>query len=237
MKAVTEAQEYSVDDVRLYIVSTPIGNYADMTIRALKTLEKVDCVICEEYKEVTRLLKFFGIEKDLISLNEHNEKKETDEIIKEILEGKSFALVSDCGTPAFEDPGNLLIQRCIEYGIKFEFIPGANSLLAAIVLSGFDISRFYYIGFLSPKGDERKRQLSNLQKLDRVFAILDAPYRLTALLKDLEIYFPERRIFVGFDLTMENERHFRGTPGEILGEIGDEKIKGEFVVIVDKNHK
>lgn len=226
-----------MEDVRLYIVATPIGNYADMTIRALKTLEKVDYILCEEYKEVTRLMKFFGIEKELLQLNEHNEKKETEEIVKEILEGKSFALVSDCGTPAFEDPGNLLIQKCIEYGIPFEFIPGANSLLTAIVLSGFDISRFYYIGFLSPKSDERKRQLSGLQKLDRVFAILDAPYRLVALLKDIDIYFSARKIFVGFDLTMQNERHFRGTPAEILEQIGDEKIKGEFVVIVDKNHK
>jgi 16S rRNA (cytidine1402-2'-O)-methyltransferase len=230
-----------MDDVKLYIVSTPIGNYADMTIRALKTLEKVDCIICEEYKEVTRLMRFFKIDKELIQLNEHNEKKETEEIVTDILEGKSFALVSDCGTPAFEDPGNLLIQRCIEFGIPFEFIPGANSLLTAIVLSGFDISRFYYIGFLSPKSDERKRQLFGMQKLDRVFVILDAPYRLATLLKDLELYFPERNIFIGFDLTIDTESkkevHFRGTAREILTEIGEEKIKGEFVVIVDKNHK
>lgn len=237
MQSVSECIVNEMENVKLYIVSTPIGNYADMTIRAVKTLEQVDCIICEEYKEVSRLMRFFGIDKDLIQLNEHNEKKETEEIVREILEGKSFALVSDCGTPAFEDPGNLLIQRCIEYGIPFEFIPGANSLLTAIVLSGFDISRFYYIGFLSPKSEERKRQLSFLQKLDRVFAILDAPYRLVALLTDLDTYFPERKIFVGFDLTMENETHFRGTAAEILAEIGDEKIKGEFVVIVDKNHK
>ena len=226
-----------MENVRLYIVGTPIGNYADLTIRALKALENSDEIICEEFKEAVRLLKFFGIKKELIRLNEHTEKNETEEIIHRMLEGKTFALMSDCGTPAFEDPGNLLIQKCIEYGINFEFIPGANSLLTAIVLSGFDISRFYYIGFLSPKSDERKRQLSGLQKLDRVFAILDAPYRLVTLLKDLEVYFPQKRVFIGFDLTLPGERHFRGTPTEILQEIGDDKIKGEFVVIVDKNHK
>ena len=226
-----------MDDVRLYIVSTPIGNYADMTIRAIKALEIADEVICEEYKEAVRLLKFFGIDKELIQLNEHTEKRETEDILHQMLEGRVFAMISDCGTPAFEDPGNLLIQRCIVYGIKFEFIPGANSLLTAIVLSGFDISRFYYIGFLSPKSDERKRQLSNLQKLDRVFAVLDAPYRLVTLLKDLEIYFPGSKVFIGFDLTMPGERQFRGTPAEILHEIGEDKIKGEFVLIIDKNPK
>jgi 16S rRNA (cytidine1402-2'-O)-methyltransferase len=226
-----------MEDVRLYIVSTPIGNYADMTIRALKALQSADLIICEEFKEAVRLLRFFGIDKEMLQLNEHTEKYETEEILHAMLEGKTFALMSDCGTPAFDDPGNLLIQRCIEYGISFEFIPGANSLLTAIVLSGFDISRFYYIGFLSPKSDERKKQLSNFKRFDKVFAILDAPYRLVTLLKDLQTYLPERRIFIGFDLTMPGERHFRGTAGDILDEIGEEKIKGEFVVIVDKSHK
>ena len=226
-----------MSESRLYIVSTPIGNYADMTVRALKAIDSADAVICEEYKEVVRLLKFFDIKKDLINLNEHNEKEMTEELLNELLQGKSYALVSDCGTPSFEDPGTQLIQKCIEYNIPFEFIPGANSLLTAIVLSGFDISRFYYLGFLSPKSDERKRQLARLKTLDRVFAILDAPYRLLTLLKDIDLNFPDREIFVGFDLTMENERHFRGKATDILAEIGNEKIKGEFVVIVDKSHK
>lgn len=226
-----------MSEPRLYIVSTPIGNYSDMTLRALKAIESADCVICEEFKEVVRLLKYFDIKKDIIDLNEHNEKEMTEELLHELLQGKTYALVSDCGTPSFEDPGSLLIQKCIEFNIPFEFIPGANSLLTAIVLSGFDISRFYYLGFLSPKSGERKQQLVKLKSLDRVFAILDAPYRLVTLLKDIELNFPDRNIFVGFDLTMENERHFRGNASEILAEIGDEKIKGEFVVIMDKSHK
>ncbi len=226
-----------MSETRLYIVSTPIGNYSDITLRALKAIESVDCVICEEYKEVVRLLKFFDIKKDLIDLNEHNEKEMTEELMHELLQGKTYALVSDCGTPSFEDPGSFLIQKCIEFNIPFEFIPGANSLLTAIILSGFDISRFYYLGFLSPKSGERKHQLAKLKTLDRVFAILDAPYRLVTLLKDINLNFPDRNIFVGFDLTMESEKHFRGKSSEILAEIGDEKIKGEFVVIVDKSHK
>ncbi|MBK6537236.1 MAG: hypothetical protein IPG09_05475 [Ignavibacteria bacterium] len=141
----------------LNIVSTPIGDYSDITLRALRILNESDYVICEEYKEASKLLRFFEIKKELKSLNEHNDTDSSDEIFLDLLNGKNLSIISDCGTPVFSDPGSIILQKCIDANIKIEFIGGANSVIASIVLSGFDISRFYYAGFLSPKSEIRKK--------------------------------------------------------------------------------
>ena len=218
----------------LNIVTTPIGNYSDITLRALRTLSESDYIVCEEYKEASRLLRFFEIRKDLKSLNEHNESEESDEIFLDLIQGKNISLISDCGTPLFSDPGIILLRKCIDANINLEFISGANSVIASVVLSGFDISRFYYIGFLSPKADIRKSELNKLKYLDKVLVLMDAPYRLKALLKDIDEVFESRRIAVAFDITMKNERIFRGTASEILNEIGEDNLKGEYIIITDK---
>lgn len=220
----------------LNIVSTPIGNYSDITLRALRILAESDYVICEEYKEAAKLLRFFEISKELKSLNEHNESEESQDIFLDLAQGKNISLISDCGTPVFSDPGSILLQKCIQANIKIEFISGANSVLASVVLSGFDISRFYYIGFLSPKAAVRKLELSKLKFLDKVIVLMDAPYRLKALLKDIADAFESRRIFVAFDITMPDEQKFRGTASEILDQIGEENLKGEFVIIIDRSN-
>jgi len=221
----------------LYLVSTPIGNYADITLRALRILKECDIIVCEEFKEAKKLLKFFEIEKELLQLNEHNEKEITEEIIGLLESGKNISLISDCGTPAFADPGNYLLNECINRNIKVDCIPGANSVLAALVISGFDISRFFYLGFLSQKNDERNKQLKDIGKLNRTAVIMETPYRLNTFLKSIEEILPEKKLFIGFNLTMESERQFRGTASEILNQISTEysegKIKGEFVIIID----
>lgn len=215
-------------------MTTPIGNYSDITLRALRTLSESDYIVCEEYKEASRLLRFFEIRKDLKSLNEHNETEESDEIFLDLIQGKNISLISDCGTPLFSDPGIILLRKCIDANINLEFISGANSVIASVVLSGFDISRFYYIGFLSPKADIRKSELNKLKYLDKVLVLMDAPYRLKALLKDIDEVFESRRIAVAFDISMKNERIFRGTASEILNEIGEDNLKGEYIIITDK---
>jgi 16S rRNA (cytidine1402-2'-O)-methyltransferase len=218
----------------LNIVTTPIGDYSDMTLRALRTLTECDYVVCEEYKEAAKLLRFFDLKKELRSVNEHNEKEESDEIFMDLAQGKNIALISDCGTPLFSDPGSILLQMCIEANIKMEFISGANSVLASVVLSGFDISRFYFMGFLSPKADIRKQELKKLKFFDKAIVLMDAPYRLKVLLKDISDVFEDRKIFVAFNITMPEERKFRGTASEILDEIGEGNLKGEFVIVIDK---
>lgn len=222
----------------LYLVSTPIGNYADITLRALRILKECDLIICEEFKEAVRLLKFFDIKKELMQINEHNEAEEAEKIAFEILNGKNAVLISDCGTPLFADPGKILFEKCIEFDIKVEFLHGANSVLTSVVLSGFDISRFHYLGFLSPKKEIREKELRELKTIERTFVILDTPYRLTTLINDLEKYLPNRKLFLGINLTMSNEMQLRGMASEILSELNsispEKKFKGEFVVVVER---
>lgn len=205
-----------------------------MTLRALRYLKESDYIICEEYKEASKLLKFFGIKKELKRINEHNENEDAEEIFLDLVNGKNISIISDAGTPVFADPGKNLLKKCIDFNIKLEFLHGPNSVIAAIVLAGFDISRFYYLGFLSPKSDIRKKEIYSLKNLNKVFVLLEAPYRLKQILTDLAEVFPDRQIFIGFDLTMLTEKKFRGTAKDILSQIGEENLKGEFVIVVDK---
>lgn len=218
----------------LNIVSTPIGNYADITFRALRALSDADYIVCEEFREGMKLLKFFEINKELRTLNEHNEEESSEEVFMDLANGKKVSLISDSGTPVFSDPGKILLKKCINGGIKTEFIGGANSLLASLVLSGFDISRFYFIGFLSPKSDLRINELKQLTGLSKVCVLMDAPYRLKAILKDIQKSFQNRNVFVAFNITENSEKHFRGTAAKILDEIGSDNIKGEFIIVIDK---
>ncbi len=225
----------------LNIITTPIGNYADMTLRALETLKSMDYIICEEFKEAKKLLRTFNIDKELRQINEHTEKKgsseEMDEIFHDILTGKNVGLISDAGTPLFADPGKDLVKKCIEFNVKIEFFHGANSLLAALVCSAFDISRFYYIGFISPKSEHRIKELKDLSSINKVMVLMEAPYRLKQILTDISAVMPLRRIYIGFDLTLPAEKHFRGTAKSILDELGENNIKGEFVIVIDKSEK
>jgi 16S rRNA (cytidine1402-2'-O)-methyltransferase len=223
---------------KLFLVSTPIGNYGDITIRAIETLKEVDFIICEEFKEARRLLSHLKIEKELFSLNEHNEKESSEEIIKKLNEGKEAALISDCGTPAFSDPGNYLVELCYSSGIQVVPVPGANSILPALVASGFDVSKFYYYGWLSPKKDIRRKELLELKKRKGTIVIMETPYRLIRLLQDIVSFLGKNiNIVLAFELTTEREHFYRGTADEVLKIAEEENLKGEFVVVVEnKSH-
>ena len=168
----------------LYVVATPIGNPDDITLRALKILKEVDLVICEEYKNGSRLLKKYGIKNSLIELNEHNEKEQSEYILKEILmEGKTAALISDAGAPLFADPGGNLVSMCHYYNIKVKPIPGASSLISALMGAG-NVKKFVYYGFLPANKIKRKEAIKKLPKNIDII-LLETPYRLKQLLKDL----------------------------------------------------
>lgn len=218
----------------LYLVSTPIGNYDDITLRALKVLREADFIICEEFKEARRLLSHYQIEKEMISLNEHNENDVVDEILQKISEGKSAALISDAGTPLFSDPGHLLVEMCISQNIDVVPVPGANSLLPALIGSGFNFEKFYYYGWLSPKKDERRKELLRLKGIREVIIVLETPYRLKILLQDIvKVLGKNINVVLAFDLTMKTEKFFRGTSEEVLKEAEKKNLKGEFVLIID----
>ena len=219
---------------KLFLVSTPIGNWDDITLRALRILREVDFIICEEFKEARRLLSEYKIEKELTSLNEHNEKEVADEILLKILEGNSAALISDCGTPLFSDPGHLLVELCISQNIQVVPVPGANSLLPALTASGLDFEKFYYYGWLSPKKEIRQQQLLQLKKINEVIILLDTPYRLKSLLADVvKILGKNARVVLAYQLTMGNERFYRGTAEEVLSAAERTNLKGEFVLILN----
>jgi 16S rRNA (cytidine1402-2'-O)-methyltransferase len=217
----------------LFIVSTPIGNYEDITLRALRVLKEVDFIICEEFKEARRLLSRYKIEKQLVELNEHNENEVSDEILMMMLEGKSAALISDCGTPLFSDPGHLLVDLAIQNKIDVVPVPGVSSILTALVGSGMDFEKFYYYGWLSPKKDNRRKQLLDLKKRKETIVLMDTPYRLKTVLEDIvKLFGANIPCVLAFELTKEKEKFYRGNAGNILSHVEKENLKGEFVLII-----
>lgn len=223
---------------KLYLVATPIGNYDDITIRGLNTLKSVNFIICEEYKEARRLLSHYQIEKELVALNEHNEKESANDILLRLINNESAALISDGGTPLFSDPGHLLVEVCISQNIDVVPIPGANSVLSALVGSGLDFEKFYYYGWLSPKKEERRAELQKLKSIHETIIIMDTPYRLKQLLADIAKVFGQGvNIVVAFNLTMNSEKFYRGSASEILAIAEKHNLKGEFVLIVDNKRK
>jgi 16S rRNA (cytidine1402-2'-O)-methyltransferase len=218
----------------LYVTPTPIGNYEDITLRALRILKEVDFIICEEFKPARRLVSHFAIDKELISLNEHNEKDIAQEIANRLLEGNNAALISDAGTPLFSDPGHHLVDYCISYKIKIVPLPGANSLMPALISSGLNIEQFFHYGWLSPKKEIRKQELFRLKKRRELIVIMETPYRLKRLLEDIINHFGQHQnIVLAYKLTMPEEMILRGSVSKVLKEVEHKKMKGEFVLLLD----
>lgn len=220
----------------LYIVATDIGNYADITIRALHVLNNVDFIICEEYKNGSRLLKKYGINKTLETLNEHNEKEQTEVLAQRLITQQAkAALISDAGTPLFADPGKILVEKCRYYNIPVTPVPGASSLMAALMMSGISqgAGQFFYYGFLPANQSERIKALSLLKKRPRLnYVFLETPYRLSQLIRDmLRILGPHREGMIAYKVTSPQETFFTGTLAE-LQIMTDSLPKGEFVFIL-----
>ena len=217
----------------LYIVSTPIGNPDDLSPRAWRILSEADWVVCEEMREGSRLLKRLKLEKLLVDLNEHNEKARTLELVKELQQGKSLALISDAGTPLFHDPGHLLVDAAYRIGAKVVVAPGASSLMAALVVSGLPINQFHFMGMLPAKHEARRKALKALLREPLTAVMLDAPYRLHAVLEDMFVVLgKERHIVVACDLTMPTEQVVRGSLGQIFEHFRLRPFKGEYVILV-----
>ncbi len=220
---------------KLFIVSTPIGNKSDYTLRAIDALRVSDYVVCEEFKEGSRIMRELNLRKELISLNEQNEATEYMDIISLIKKGNKVSLVSDCGTPVFADPGAILVNSAIENGLKIEVIPGPTSIMTALVRSTFDIQKFYYYGFLNRKPEIRRDEINNLAKHPSTVVLLETPYRLMPVLKSFTDVMPNRRAYIGFNLTMKHESHHYGTFQELLDKFDEERIKAEFVIVFEGN--
>lgn len=220
----------------LSLVSTPIGNPDDITLRALRVLREAHAVICEERRHGARLLKIYQIENTLIELNEHTERAVVPELLTRLRAGDHLALISDHGTPLLADPGARLVARALAERLPVTAVPGASSVLAALVVSGLPMDTFRFVGMLPVKTDARRAALRRLKDERATWVALDAPYRLAPVLADLrEMIGAERRAVVACELTTPNEMVVRGNLGEIVTFFEQHPFKGEFVIIVAGN--
>ena len=219
---------------KLYIVATPIGNPQDITLRAIETLRSVDAVICEERKDGSRLLKQLEIiGKPLIELNEHNESDMIQQVLIELMNGRSMALISDCGTPVFSDPGKQLLKLMAEMRIKVVPVPGASSLTTALSVCPFDMENFTFLGFLPPKTEQRAAVLQKHKFSDCPLILMDTPYRLAKLLDEVSRTFGrQQQIFLALDLTLPSEMTYLGTVQDVASQV--QGRKAEFILILDR---
>lgn len=219
---------------KLYIVATPIGHPKDITLRALDVLKSADAVICEEFRQGSRLLNQLGIKKELIPLNEHNEGQEAPKILARLKKGQSLALISDAGTPVFADPGQRLLELVYQEKIPVSPIPGPSSLMATLSLCDFSIDRFIFAGFPPRKSPLREGFLRGYTKQTVPVILMDTPYRLTKLLTEVRSVFGEDQdILLACDLTQKSEAIFRGRIDTILKTLHGQKRA--FILILNLN--
>jgi 16S rRNA (cytidine1402-2'-O)-methyltransferase len=217
--------------MKLYIVSTPIGNLKDITLRAVETLKEVDFVLCEDTRVSGNLLNHLEIKKELISLNAFNEKKKIEQILNRFLSHQTAALISDAGTPLISDPGVRLVSACIQKGIEIIPVPGASALVAALSMSGLPTDSFVFEGFI-PQKKGRHTKLKELVEEKRTIVIYESTYRIEKLLNELSEYLPDRFVVVCREITKKFEETWRGFPKDILQSFEQKVSKGEFVIVI-----
>lgn len=218
----------------LYLVATPIGNLQDMTFRAVEVLRTVDVIACEDTRHSIKLLNHFRISNKLVSYHEHNEHERTDELIDKMKSGSSVALISDAGTPAISDPGNVIVRGAIEAGIPVVPIPGAAAFLAAVIASGLPVDSVFFGGFLPAKKGDRRRRLEEIAGVPSTLVLYESPHRIAGSLADCADILGDRQAAVARELTKLHEEFVRGTLSE-LSKIAAERLsKGELVVVIDR---
>ncbi len=216
----------------LYLVATPIGNLGDITLRALEVLKSVDLIACEDTRHSGNLLRHFEISKPLLSYHEHNEARRTAELIEDLAAGKNVAVISDAGLPGISDPGHRLLRACIARGVPYTIVPGASSVLTALIGSGFDAERFYFGGFLPVKSGGRERDLLAAAARPETSIFLESPHRLLKTLAVCAAHFPERELCVARELTKQFEEFRLGRGPDLLAHYGAKAVKGEIVFLI-----
>ena len=216
----------------LYIVPTPIGNLADMTYRAVTVLQEVDTVLAEDTRTSGVLLKHYGISKPMLPYHQHNEHKITSRLIEELQAGKTFALITDAGTPGISDPAFFIIRECIKSNIRVECLPGATAFVPALVNSGLPSDRFCFEGFL-PLKKGRHTLLTSLSTEPRTIILYESPVRLVKTLLQLITYFgADRPCSVSRELSKKFEETIRGTLQEVHDYFSNKSVRGEIVLLI-----
>jgi 16S rRNA (cytidine1402-2'-O)-methyltransferase len=217
----------------LYIVSTPIGNLEDITLRALRVLKEVDLIAAEDTRHSSKLLNHYGISKPLVSYWGEKEKVKSEEVLARLREGQSVALVSDAGTPGISDPGSVLIEKAVGEGVPVVSVPGPSALVAACSLSGLPIKEFTFVGFLPPRKVQRQKMLRELSLEKRTLVFYEAPHRIIEALEDMAEIFGERNAALVKEITKVHEEVLRGSLADILRMLHNKTVAGEYVVIVE----
>ncbi len=218
----------------LYIVATPIGNIQDISARAIDVLQKVDAIACEDTRHTGKLLSILGIKNKLISYHEHNESQRSVELLKRLQSGDSIALVSDAGTPGISDPGFAVIKSARDAGLDITVVPGPVAFASAVAISGLPTDSIYFGGFLPARTSARKKLLREFADLRATLVFYESPRRLAASLLDCLSVFGARKAVVVRELTKIHEETVCGDLSELAQRYEDETVKGEIVLIIDR---
>ena len=218
---------------KLYLVATPIGNLEDMTLRALRILKEVDIIAAEDTRHTIKLLNHYEIKIPMTSYFEHNKIEKGNYLVKQLLEGKNIALVSDAGTPGISDPGEDLVKLALENSIEVTMIPGPAAVVMGLVLSGFTTSRFIFEGFLPMNKKFRKERIKTLKNETRTIIMYEAPHKLSHTLKALYEEFGNRNIALARELTKKFEEVIHCTLEEAINKYSVDQPKGEFVLVLE----
>jgi probable S-adenosylmethionine-dependent methyltransferase, YraL family len=217
----------------LSVVPTPIGNLADITLRAIETLRSADLIAAEDTRHSGLLLKHHGISRPMVSFHEHNEATRTAELLERLREGAAVALITDAGMPGISDPGARLVRACIDAGLEFTVLPGPCAAVTAIVGSGLDASSFHYGGFLPVKSGQRATLLAAAIARDETSVFYESPHRLVKSLSALAEIAPDRQVCVARELSKKFEEYRRGLPAELAAHFDSHPPKGEICLMIE----
>ena len=223
-----------MSNATLFVVPTPIGNLEDITLRAIRILQEVDTIVCEDTRQTIKLLSHLKISKPLVSFYTQNQLKRIPQIISMLESGKSIAVVSDCGTPAISDPGYYLIKEAIDKNITVVPLPGACALITALVGSGLTTDSFVFLGFLKKKTGKMKKELEQAKSFQKTIVFYESPHRILKTLETCKNVFGEQaKISLARELTKKFEEFIRGTIKEVVEEMSNREILGEFIVLIE----
>ena len=218
---------------KLFVTGTPIGNLGDFSPRAIEALENCDFIAAEDTRVTLKLLNHFDIKKPLTSYYEHNKQFKGDKILDRILAGENCVIVTDAGMPAISDPGQDLVDACLENGIQVSSVPGPTAFATALAISGMDSGRFTFEGFLSVNKPSRREHLSEVASERRTMIFYEAPHKLSATLRDMLEAFGDRRIAIVREITKIHEEVIRTTLSQAVIDYPDNNLKGEIVLIIE----
>lgn len=222
------------DSASLYLIPTPIGNLDDITVRALKTLESVDFILCEDTRETGKLLSKYNIKKKLVSCHEFNEDKVRNYVVEELKNGLNIGLVTDQGTPIISDPGYIVAKEVIRCGFNVISLPGATAFVPALTMAGIDPSPFLFYGFLNAKESKKKKELQTLKNFKYTMIFYEAPHRLKNTLESMLEVLGDRYISISREISKIHEEVLRDKISNLI-DVAD-SLKGEFVLVVEGNH-